>query len=343
MLLNRSEHKRHAVHPRLFRLVIPSGPMTQAPFPALSPHSAGPDQAEGRHLPHARRAIANGLLSVGALLALAGWSGCGRHPSAQPAAGPPSVHDQLVELVEAMTPLDKTVTSDISDKRFLRGQELLGKLRAGGRETGLEAMRMLREEPPAGKPRPTDVERALIDVAAHAAPEDVRPLLVSLVTQFGPSLALRTEATLLLGETSPAQALEVLGPIVKNAHPTQTMAPAEFTLRAFVTACDKTGRSAVPELADIATNLYMDETARIRAVKELGHRPEPLALQALQAILVESTGDGYLRRMAAQGLRDSLPKENACEMFQRVAENEADLNFLQFLRDMLDKNCSPVK
>ena len=252
-----------------------------------------------------------------------------------------TVHGQLVELVELMTPLGKTVTSDITDKRFLRGQEVLGKLRAGGRETGLEALRMLREDVPSDKPRPTDVERALLDVAAHAAPEDARPLLVSLVKEFGPSLALRTEATLLLGETSPETALEVLAPIVKNAHPKQTMAPAEFTLHAFVTACDKTGRSAVPELADIATNLYMDETARIRAVKELGHRPEPLALQALQAILIESTGDGYLRRMAAQGLRDSLPKENACEMFQKVAENEADLNFLQFLRDMLEKNCSP--
>ncbi len=130
--------------------------------------------------------------------------------------------------------------------------------------------------------------------------------------------------------------------MVKRAHPTQTQPPAEFILSSFVTACDKTGRSPVPELADAATNLFMDETARIRAVKELGHRPEPLAIQALQAILVESTGDGYIRRMAAQGLRDSLPKENACALFQGISEHEADLNFLQFLKDMLDKNCSPV-
>jgi len=106
-----------------------------------------------------------------------------------------------------------------------------------------------------------------------------------------------------------------------------------------VIACDHTGRSPVHELADVATNLFMDETARILAVKELGHRPEPLALKALQSILVESTGDGYLRRMAAQGLRDSLPKEEGCELFKGVASREADLNFAQFLADLLQKNC----
>lgn len=247
----------------------------------------------------------------------------------------------MLELVELMTPLQKTVTSDITDQRFLRGRELLGRLRQADRETGLDAMRMLQEAPPEGTDRPVDVERALLDVAAHAATEDVRPLLENLVTQYGPSLALRTEATLLLADTSPERALEVLEPMVRKARPAQTQPPAEFILRAFVSACDATGRSPVPELSDVATNLYMDETARIRATKELGRRPEPLALQALEAILVESTGDGYLRRMAAQGLRDSLPKENACEVFEQVADREADLNFLQFLRDLLEKNCSP--
>jgi hypothetical protein len=275
------------------------------------------------------------VLAASAAVLLAG---CAKHAtgsasSADAGKSSRSVHADLLELVETQTPLEKTVTSDITDKRFLRGRELLGQLRTAGREAGLEAMAMLREPPVAGKPR-------LLDVAAHAAPEDARPLLESLVTQYGPTLQLRTEATLLFAETSPARALQILEPMVKKAHPTQTQPPAEFILAAFVTACDKTGRSPVPELADVATNLFMDETARIRAVKELGHRPEPLALQALQAILVESTGDGYIRRMAAQGLRDSLPRENACALFKSIFDREADLNFQQFLRDMLDKNCS---
>lgn len=315
--------------------------------PSTSPAPAAPRGSSGsRHDPHAGRAIANtaepvllGFARGIGILAAVLLSGCSRHGTPSSPGSPESIHAELAELVETLTPLQQTVTSDITDKRFLRGRELLGRLREAGRPAGLEAMAMLRETHPGDKPRPVEVERALLDVAAHAAPEDARPLLEALVTQYGPTLELRTEATLLLAETSPARALEILEPLVKKARPTQTLPPAEFILRAFVTACDKTGRSPVPELADVATNLYMDETARIRAVKELGHRPEPTAIQALQAILVESTGDGYIRRMAAQGLRDGLPRENACELFQRIADHEADLNFLQFLRDLLDKNC----
>jgi hypothetical protein len=246
---------------------------------------------------------------------------------------------QIAELVELMTPLEKVVTSDISDQRFLRGQELLGKLRAGPREVGLEALSMLRETPQGERSRPVDVERALLDVAAHAAPADALPLLEALLVQYGAALDLRTEAALLIAKTSPGRAIELLEPMVAKAHPGRTLPPAEFIQRSWVIACDHTGRSPVPELADAATNLFMDETARIQAVKELGHRPEPLALQALQTILIESTGNGYLRRMAAQGLRESLPKENACEVFERVASREADLNFAQFLADLLEKHC----
>jgi len=246
---------------------------------------------------------------------------------------------ELAELVVLMTPLEKAVTSDITDRNLLRGRELLARLRSGPREVGLEALERLKEVPSGDRSRPVDVDRALLDVAAHAAREEARPLLEALLTQYGAALELRTEAALLLAETSPERAIELLGPMVTKARPTQTQPPAEFIVKSWVTACDRTGRSPVRELADIATNLYMDETARILAVKELGRRPEPLALQALQAILIESTGDGYLRRMAAQGLRDSMPKENACEIFERVASREADLNFAQFLADMLAKNC----
>lgn len=246
---------------------------------------------------------------------------------------------ELAELIVLMTPLEKTVTSDITDRNLFRSRELLGKLRSGPREVGLEALARLREVPPGDRSRPVDVDRALLDVAAHAAHEDARPLLEALLTEYGAALELRTEAALLLAETSPERAIELLEPMVAKARPTQTQPPAEFIVKSWVIACDRTGRSPVSELADIATNLFMDETARILAVKELGRRPEALSLQALQAILIESTGDGYLRRMAAQGLRDSMPKESGCEIFERVASREADINFAQFLADLLAKNC----
>lgn len=245
----------------------------------------------------------------------------------------------LAELIVLLTPLDKAVTSDITDRNLHRSRELLAKLRSGPREVGLEALERLKEVPAGERSRPVDVDRALLDIAAHAAREETRPLLEALLAEYGAALELRTEAALLLADTSPERAIELLEPMVAKARPTQTQPPAEFIVKSWLIACDRTGRSPVKELADIATNLYMDETARILAVKELGRRPEPLGLQALQAILIESTGDGYLRRMAAQGLRDSLPKEDGCAIFERVAAREADLNFAQFLADMLAKNC----
>lgn len=265
-----------------------------------------------------------------------------RQPATTTGSSTPSA--ELAELLVLVTPLEEAVTSDITDRNLLRSRELLGRLRAGPRDIGLEALDRLRETPTPEattdeRARPVDVERTLLDIAAHAAPEDTRPLLEALLIQYGAALELRTEAALLLAETAPQRAIELIEPMVTKAHPNRTQPPAEFIVKAWLIACDRTDRSPVPELADVATNLYMDETARILAVKELGRRPEPLALQALQAILIESTGDGYLRRMAAQGLRDSLPKENGCEIFERVASREADLNFALFLADLLAKHC----
>jgi len=292
----------------------------------------------------------------------AGASGSGTAPSAAPSAagsasGAPvsatattsspstsaSTSDpkaQVQELVEALTPIKKTVTSDITDKKFIRGQELLTRMRSGGTAVGVEALSTLRAKQAGEEPWPVDVERGLLDVAAHAAPNETRALLNALVTQYGPTLELRTHALVLLSETWPDDAIKILEPLVTKARPNQTLPPAEFMVSSWVTACEKTGRSPVKELADVATNLYQDETARIRAVKELGRHKDPLATQALNAILVESTGDAYLRRMAAQGLRDTLDKESACKIFEIVAQREADQGMLDFMRDMLDKNCS---
>ena len=235
--------------------------------------------------------------------------------------------------------MDKTVTSDISDHRFHDGQELLARLSQSDRAVGLEALRVLRQDEAAAKTFPIDVERALLTVAARAAPTDSAPLLENLTTTYGATLALRTEACLLFAEVAPTRALEVLEPLVKKVKPGQTLPPAEFLVKSWVIACDKANVSPVPLLCDVATNMFQDESARVFATKALGGRKEPLAVQALNAILVESTGDGYLRRKAAQGLLASLDQESACKLFTHVADNEGDLNMLQFLRDLLDKNC----
>lgn len=241
----------------------------------------------------------------------------------------------LAELVEVSTPLQKTVTSDVTDKRFVRRLELLAELSSRPPAVGQAALVELqrRTEPV------QDVEQALLRVAAKCDPDGTADLLANLATEYGPSLFLRTEALLLLGETSPKRALEVLQPWIGNARPGRTLPPQEFIVKAWIDACDGVGRSPVPQLCDVATNLLLDGASRVRAVKELGRRPDPAGEKALRSILVESTGDGYLRRKAAQALRDSLPEEAACEVFRQVADREADPNMLRFLVDMLEEHC----
>ena len=271
-----------------------------------------------------------GLLAAGLLVA----AGC-RDANGRPAQPSPAAEARIQEMIETLRPLGKTVTSDITDARFHRGNALVAELSAAGPDVGRAALAALQQQ----TERDVAVEYGLLRVGARAATADALPLLENLLTNYGPALELRTEAALLLAEVAPERALVLLEPMVLKRKQNQTMPPAEFLVKAWVAACDATGRSPVPELADVATNLFQEDSARVRAVKELGKRPDPLGEKALRAILVESTGNGYLRRMAAQAIRDSLAAERACEVFREVADKEADLNMLQFLADMIGDNC----
>ena len=304
-----------------------------------------------RHGSLAGRALANTLLALASCAASCSDRGAAPGAAQAPAqatlapAGraPSPVDARVDELVLALTPIDDTVTSDLQDAHFVRGQALLAELRAADREVGVAALARLRDvragQAEAKRERILAIERGLLDVAAHAAPEDTRELLRSLVTTYGPALDLRTDALGFYADVHPEEALAVIEPVLARTRSEETGPPAEFYVRAYVVACAKTGRSPVAILSRVATNLFMEEAARVAAVKELRHHQELLASQTLQQILVESTGDGYLRRMAAQGIRDSLPRETACEIFLRVGDKEADLNFLAFLRDVIEKNC----
>ncbi|MBL8858238.1 MAG: hypothetical protein JNL28_07040 [Planctomycetes bacterium] len=262
-----------------------------------------------------------------------GLHGCGEPVAKVHEAGTPE--GMVAELVEAYTPLDRTVTSDVEDAKFVRQLKVLDQCSQGGEEVGRVALERLRQP----HERIVGVERALLMVAARAATKDTQPLLEKLVLEYGSALELRTEAALLLAEVAPERALEILEPMITKTKQTMTMPPAEFLVRAWVIACERTGRSPVPALADVATNLYQEGAARVRAVKELGRHKDPRSEAALRTILVESTGDGYLRRMAAQSLHAILPAEMACALFNEVASKEADMNFLRFLANALDLWC----
>ena len=242
---------------------------------------------------------------------------------------------QLRELIEVSTPLTETVTSDVTDKRFIRRTELLAELSTKPPAFGKAALAELQRR----TDHVQDVEYALLRVAAKCDPDGTADLLANLAVEFGPSMFLRTEAVLLLGEVAPQRALETLKPWIGNARPGRTLPPQEFLVKAWVDACDGAGRSPMPELCDVTTNLLLDGASRVRAIKELGRRPDAAGEKALRSVLVESTGDGYLRRKAAQALRDTLPKESACALFREVADREADPNMLRFMVDLLDQNC----
>ncbi len=325
---------------------MPEHPLPSAPSPRLRSTPAVLRIAARCGVARRRdllRALVNARKPlVGAVLLVAlSISSCGPESQAQPAvAVAPAARQQIEELIEALKPLSPDLTSDILDRHFHLGQERLARAKSSSREVGLAALQRLREGAPTDKEGVPiqPVEIGLLQAAAHAAPEDTRPLLEALVTQSGQSLYLRTEALLCLADTSPNRALEILEPMVTKARPNQTMPPAEFLVGAWITACGHTGRSPVKELADVATNLYYDETARIKAVKALRNYREPLASQTLMAMLIESTGDGYLRRMAAQGLLQLLSREDACRVLNTVLSREADPDLIRFLQDMIEKN-----
>lgn len=301
--------------------------------------------------PHApRAAIARALLVLTLPLALAACDGAEggaskpRGPDAVtlsarevelPAASAHGIAE-IDRLVEALTPLDPTLTSDYHDAWLRASRALREEMRAAGTEVGIAALQRLREAEIADPL----VRRGLLEVGSHAAPEVARPLLVKLIDEYGHDFAVRTFAVEFLAETSPETAIEVLEPYLKKRKKlNKTMPNDEFLVRGYATAARAVGIDPTLIMSDVATNLWMEQAARHFAVEELGRRPGPYAQSVLEAILIESTGNSYIRRKAAQALRDSVPAESACAVFRRVADAEADGGMMEFLLDMIRENC----
>lgn len=283
--------------------------------------------------PRIRIALAS--LACTALLVL---PGCDEAAEASPVQKE-SVDSMVEHLIELSTELDPTLTSDHHDRHLHARRAYLAELRQGSRELGLAALARFQEVEEQQEQAEILVRVNLLDVAAHTATEDTTPLLEALTLEYGHRIDIRTEATLLLGQVAPARAVEILTPLLKRTKNTSTMPEDEFLLKAFVLGCEGSGQDPVPILADVATNLYKQDAARHQAVRELGKHKTRHAQQALRTVLVESTGNAYLRRIAAQSIRNSFPREEACAIFELIASREADNSFLNFLGDMIEDNC----
>ncbi|MEW6073932.1 MAG: hypothetical protein AB1726_15230 [Planctomycetota bacterium] len=251
------------------------------------------------------------------------------------APGSPEIQREIRDLIAAVTPLPANASPAEKSAWFPRRRACLERLRAAGPAVGREALRVYLDRPDAE----SEARIGLLDVAAHGLPAESRPLLVELVTTFGAPLDLRAAAVRILGETSPAVAVDVLGAILHEERPRTTYPPLDQILEAWLAAARTTGADPVELLALIATDLARDNATRTIALRALGERAAPVGRQALEAVLVESSGNHYLRRIAAQSLQETLSPEEFCPLVRRVLENEADESFQVFLQDMLSRFC----
>ena len=242
---------------------------------------------------------------------------------------------EITELIRLLTPLDATLTSDHHDRHLKAQWAHQEKLEAGDEEIGRAALAAFR----ANRDETAMVRRGLLQVAARTAPEEAAPLLEKLVVEYGHPLDERAEAALLFGEADPKRAMEVLEPMCRRKKRNETLPHDEFLIRGWVKACEGVDISPVPVLVDNATNITKDSTSRHYSVKQLGNHIDPLGRQALEVVLIESTGNGYIRRMAAQSLRKTVPAEEACALFKEVADRESENNFLRFMLDVIAETC----
>ena len=203
----------------------------------------------------------------------------------------PAARATIDALVQALTPLRADLTSDILDRHYVEQRELLEKLRSSkDREIGIAALQAY----VAYKGDQTLVRRGLLDVAAHAAPEESRELLKTLTLEYGFPIDDRTYACEFLAKTSPETYLEIAAPYVKRrGRPVKTMPNDEFFVRGWIVACASTGRSSVPELADVATNLQMEDAARRRRQARPSSDPARTGSRDLARGI---DGNGYIRR-----------------------------------------------
>ncbi len=245
------------------------------------------------------------------------------------------VERDLLDLIAALTPLPPEAPAADQSDWHIRRRQTLDRLRRASHAHGLEALRLWHER--AGSL--PEVLAGLLDVAAHAAPLETRELLVELVTEYGHEPLLRRKAAEFLAETSPETAIEILEPILRGEIHGRTFPPDEALLEAWNRASLATTHDRAPLLCAIATDLNRDEAVRHLATRLLGEAPSPQGRAALEQMLVESSGNHMIRRIAAQSLLKTLPREELCALMRSVLEKEADHNFQIFLDDMLIANC----
>lgn len=250
---------------------------------------------------------------------------------------PDWARQEIVQFVEALEPLDPTLTSNHHDQHYWREKALVERLERGEKEVGWAALHAFTN----AKDRDFKVRRNLLRVGARSAPDEAKALLEALAFTYGFNIEDRTEACLLFAEIAPARYMELARQfVVRRGVLRQTLPNDEFLVKGWVKACEVSGVSPVPEMSDVATNLMMEPYARVVALRALGRNDlTPESRSALQTCLVESMGDGFIRRVAAQEILRSFPREDSCALLREVLAREADPAMATVIDEMLQENC----
>lgn len=246
--------------------------------------------------------------------------------------------EEIAALLRSLQPLDPTLTSDHHDRWFIENKRLVQRLERDTRpEVGHAALHAFTNYPVHHVP----IRRTLLEIGARVSPVEATPLLAALAFNYGHKMDYRAEAVLLLAEASPETYFEGARRFLeREGNPTETAPNDEFFVRGWLIACELTDTDPTPMMASVATNFAMEHYARVVALRELAdHADDPLASGALRTVLVESTGNDYLRRIAAQSILKGFPRETACTLLQTVLSRESSMGFARFLDDMVQQNC----
>jgi|FLOH01.1.fsa_nt_gi hypothetical protein len=250
---------------------------------------------------------------------------------------------QIRDLISALTPASPTANSAIVSDWVDHRREVEGRLATAGPEVGQAALdKFLSDDDMI-----LDIRRGLLRVAARNMPKDTIGLLETLFEEYGEQMGIRTCAIELLAENSPLDAIRLIGPILEARRPGKTYPSAERLVACYANAAKIAGidEDAAIALADYASNLFLDQAGRVVAVKALSNYPGSRTRATLRTVLVESTGDAYLRRMAGDSLVRLAkidPETDAvlCDILNEIMNKEADVNFQLYLVSMITKYCS---
>ena len=293
-----------------------------------------------RFLPH--RLVAE-VLCAGALVTLcacAPGTSAADEPASQQAvvhaANADEVERAFLDLIAQLTPPPATASSQLRQEYFERRREVLGDVSGLPVELGLHIAADLAEQ----RQRNEVLRADLLEVAARLDPQGLEADLVELIASYrgarlGEELRLRAKGAEVLARVQPQAAFDLLEPWILDPTGYGTGPGQEILLAAWIDAASRLEVDPSATLAAVATDLRAENPARHLAVAALGERPSELGRNTLRQVMLESTGNGYLRRKAAQAIRDSFPPADAIELFDEVANLEANANFLLFLRDVI--------